>query len=269
MSQDQSADARQKYEYVYHWDRIIGVVVAVAILTAVLFWMVPGGDETAQTADSATVSNTGEGDSKRVVPLQTPVSAAGSTATPGTSSPQVTGSVSVGTTGVTAHTPPGSDTKALADNPAASGPTTSPADKTGADNSAPIAGDTTAAGVTASDDLRQGEVRVLSRSISNAAINQVIDQELVAISKGLIEVGKRKAVRLVFSANLPTPGEAVNFSWFHEGRQVVTVKTRVSPEGTATGSKYVSFDTPGDWQVKLSDAKGNLLAEAAVKARRR
>jgi hypothetical protein len=269
MSQDQSADARQEYEYVYHWDRIIGVGVAISILIGVLFWMFPGGDEMSQTAATPSVTETEAGDGKRVVPLQKPVDGTGSTAvgaTAASSNPEATaaqtGTASTGSL-------PGSDSSVVADGSAASLPDTSAANKPVADPSQANASNTASAGVTASDDLRQGEVRVLSRSVSNAAINQVIDQELVAIPKGLIDVGKHKAVRLVFSAKLPTPGEPVNFSWFHEGRQVVTVKTRVSPEGTITGSKYVSFDTPGDWQVKLSDAKGNLLAEAAVRARRR
>jgi hypothetical protein len=267
MSQDQSADARQEYEYVYHWDRILGAVIALAVVVAGAVWLFSGDSDAGPTAGTTTGSN---GAAAQVTPLPQPIASASPA---GSETPA----------GVPAQTPAVTAADNQTTRPTTTGngvtsPSASPAPATVA--AATSAGDAArgnesqtegaaAGGIAASENLRQGEVRVIARDISEVSLKQVIDQELIAISKGLIDVGQRKAVRLVFSARFPSAGDPVSFSWFHEGRQVVTVKTRVSPEGVATGSKYVSFDTPGDWQVKLSDARGQLLAEAAVRARRR
>jgi hypothetical protein len=268
MSQDQSADARQEYEYVYHWDRILGAVIALAVVVAGAAWLFSGDSDAGPTAGTTTGSN---GAAAQVTPLPSPIAPA----TPaGSETPAGVPAQTPAVTAADNQTTRPSTTGNAVTSPSATSPTpTTVAAATSAgdavrSNESQTEGAATG-GIAASENLRQGEARVIAGDISEVSLKQVIDQELIAISKGLIDVGQRKAVRLVFSARFPSAGDPVSFSWFHEGRQVVTVKTRVSPEGVATGSKYVSFDTPGDWQVKLSDARGQLLAEAAVRARRR
>lgn len=243
-------DTRPEFEYVYHWHRIIPAMASLAIGVGAVLWFWP----------SATT------------PQAQRQTAAALTAPPSQPAPLTARSVVVdlplplgkreqsGAVDSTLNKPAPEEVEAQAPKIAEAAPVAVPSNanalKAINDAPAPSAG------------IKVGQVKVVNKSVKKAALNQILDQEPLEIPKGTISLSKKKAVKVVFSADVAAANEQINYLWYLNGKLQAKVATRSSPDARTLASKYISYDAPGQWQVQMTDVDGRVLAETAFAAKR-
>lgn len=227
----------EEVEYIYHWHRIIpaiiGLILVIWGLTSSLW--------------------PGEGDAPAGEPAAAAQGAPAQANTIAVALPEQP------TASVPAQEQAQTQTVASAPAPAAAAAATPPPARPAADVRTPVP----------SAKFRQGQILRPGKMASAASLSQVLDQEPLPIERGAITVGKKKAVKIVFSAKLPAGSDSAHFFWFLDGKLQAHVNGSVSPEGETRASKYVSHDAPGQWQVVLTNAQGKVLAEGAFLAKAR
>ena len=231
----------EEVEYIYHWHRIIPAIIGLILVIWGLTSSLWPGDGDAPAEEPAAAAHAAPAqDNTTTVAL--PEQPAASAAAPTQSQAQAIAS---------AHAP----APAAATSPSAAPAPARPA----ADVRTPVP----------SAKFRQGQILRPGKMASAASLSQVLDQEPLPIERGAITVGKKKAVKIVFSAKLPAGSDSAHFFWFLDGKLQAHVNGSVSPEGETRASKYVSHDAPGQWQVVLTNAQGKVLAEGAFLAKAR
>lgn len=240
-------EVRPEFEYVYHWHRIIPAVASLAIGVGAVLWFWP----------SAT-PNTDKPVAAKTEPAKV--------------KPQTNDSVVVDL--------PVQINKPTADATAA--PVEKPAIQDGAPQS--VANESVAQALAKISDvaalkaineapapaagMKPGQVMVANKLLKDVALRQVIDHDPIELNKGSIGLTKKKAVKVVFSANVGQSGEQINYLWYLNGKLQAKVATRSTPEAVSTSSKYISYDAPGAWQVQMTNVEGKVLAESAFNAKR-
>ena len=80
-----------------------------------------------------------------------------------------------------------------------------------------------------------------------------------------IEPGPDGMLRVyVFSEVTDMKDDVIHYRWIRNGKQQANVKIGVwSNRWRSNSSKYVAVDMHGDWQVRMENKNGELLAEAS------
>lgn len=251
-------EVRPQFEYVYHWHRIIPAMASLAIGVGAVLWFWPStvsndGSQTAQTLTEPAPSKPLKAESVVVdLPLQINKPAEAPTKPTAAAAPQTAANT-------TATSPAGSSASA----------------KPGTVDSVPSAQAQKLAALKAINEapapsagMKPGQVLVVDKSVKNVALQQVIDHDPLELAKGSIGLTKKKAVKVVFSANVGKSNEQVNYLWYLNGKLQAKVATLSSAEATSQASKFISYDAPGAWQVQMINADGKVLAESAFTAKR-
>ncbi|HET8706263.1 MAG TPA: DUF2914 domain-containing protein [Pseudomonadales bacterium] len=254
------AQSRPAYEYEYRWERIIPVVAALIIGIALLAWGIWALFSHSEKPLAEPVAQTVTPDTQQIT-LPPPVIGTASNPTaevkPAVVEPAPAPQMAPATAAVTAS-------PVVA--PAATNRAPAPATRT----PAPVVTETKKAEVDAAPEpaaLKPGQISVAGQGATRVTLQQVLDQEPLDLKKGSIYVGQEKAVKVIFSAELGKPGDTVHYRWFHNGKLVAKVRTKVSPEGVTHSSKFISYDAPGEWQVQMLNKNGKLVAETAFSAK--
>lgn len=258
-------DIRPEFETVYHWNRIIPAVASLAIGVGAVLWLWPEATPKNAPQQAATAPVETKKDATTPAPnesvlvdlplhLKKPESLVSSAAKTGSEKPSVATSAQ-----------PSSTETAAAQNTLLSKPA--------AEANAPQSANTVALEAineapAPSAGIKAGQVKISSKYVKQASLSQVLDQDPLEIPKGTISLSKKKAVKVVFSADVAKANEQVNYIWYHDGKLQAKVATRTSPEAKAKSSKYISYDAPGQWQVQMTDVHGKVLAESAFSAKR-
>lgn len=251
-------DSSEQVEYVYHWHRIIPAIIGLIMILLALYANLPG-----DSLDSATST-------VEVVPAATETQP---TVTPAEEPAEPDSAATVAESG----NPPPSDAPPSVEE-AAVPDATIQAPAASEARAASAAPNTSAAAEPSKQlqsevpapyaKLKPGQVKYSSKTIKNASLNQVLDQEPLNLNKGAIRLSEKKAVKVVFSGELSGGKQPVYYRWYHNGKLAAKVATQSSPEGKTAASKYVSYDVPGLWQVQVINSQGKVLAEAAFMAKR-
>lgn len=274
-------EVRPQFEYVYHWHRIIPAMASLAIGVGAVLWFWPASQST-ETADTSTISQTQVAQPLKarsvVVDLPLQISKPADSATNTTVSQNGSaGGVSVKSGAEKTVAEKNAAEKNSADKVVAS---TSNANVSAAGVSATATSNTSttvavSAALKAINDapapsagMKPGQIYVVDKSLKDVAIHQVLDQDPLQIDKGSISITQKKAVKVVFGANTGKPNEQINYLWYLNGKLQAKVATRSTPGATSSASKYISYDTPGAWQVQMTNANGKVLAESAFTAKR-
>ncbi len=252
-------DSSEQVEYVYHWHRIIPAIIGLIMILVALYANLPGDSLDTATSTVAVVPAATE-TQPTATPAEEPAepeSAAGVAESgnppPSDAPPSAEEAVSPV---ATPQAPEASEARAASSAPKTSAPTAEPIKQLQSDVPAPYA------------KLKPGQVKYSSKTIKNASLNQVLDQEPLNLNKGAIRLSEKKAVKVVFSGELSGGKQPVYYRWYHNGKLAAKVATQSSPEGKTAASKYVSYDVPGLWQVQVINSQGKVLAEAAFMAKR-
>lgn len=252
-------DVRPEFEYVYHWHRIIPAAASLAIGVGAVLWFWPSSlpSEKAQAVAAAQATASAPLKAKSIVidlPLQVSKPAEEKIDT----APVQPVAVASVTTPPAAKEPASPVVKQAAP-PIANTPTESQklaALKAINASPAPSAG------------MKAGQLKVVDGNVKNVALRQVIDHDPLDLNKGAIGLTKKKAVKVVFSANVGKPNQQVNYLWYLNGKLKAKVATRSSGDASSMSSKFISYDAPGAWQVQMTNAEGKVLAESAFAAKR-
>lgn len=249
-------EVRPEFEYVYHWHRIIPAVASLAIGAGAVLWFWPSATPGESAQASSTVATTQPAPLRAktvVVDLPLQIHKPGETVSDAATSQPVASAQTAASTQSVAATPgtvrevSGKMAPAIADNAALKAINEAPA---------PSAG------------MKPGQVRVVDKALKDVTMHQVIDHDPMDLAKGAIGLTPKKAVKVVFSANVGKANEQVNYLWYLNGKLQAKVATRSSGDAASMASKFISYDTPGAWQVQMTNAAGKVLAESAFNARR-
>lgn len=260
-----TAQVRPTFEYEYRWERIIPAAAALIIGVAVLvwgIWSIFSGSASEPEPVAATTQQ---------IVLPPPVASTAAPEVAHTESvPPAAASIqpAAPTPTITQAPAPAVTNRPAAPVAAAAPRVTAPAPVVEAKPAATVSDAKTSLDAPAPAALKPGQISVVGGA-SHVQLQQVLDQEPLDLKKGSISIGQEKAVKVVFSAEINKPGETVHYRWYHNGKLVAKVRTKVSPEGTTRGSKFISYDTPGEWQVQMLNKNGKLLAETAFSAKTR
>lgn len=253
-------DVRPEFEYVYHWHRIIPAAASLAIGVGAVLWFWPSSlpNEKAQAVAAAQASAGAPLKAKSIVidlPLQ--INKADDKKIETTPAQSV--AVAPATSVPAAKEPVAPAVKQAPASPIATTPTEPQklaALKAINESPAPSAG------------MKAGQLKVVDGNVKNVALRQVIDHDPLDLNKGAIGLTKKKAVKVVFSANIGKPNQQVNYLWYLNGKLKAKVATRSNNDASSMSSKFISYDAPGAWQVQMTNAEGKVLAESAFAAKR-
>lgn len=239
-------EIRPEFEYVYHWHRIIPAIASLAIGAGAVLWFWPSSVSIDNNQTVASTVPAVELKAKSVVvdiPLQLnkPAEQPAHPQAADTLAASANKSVNQATSAAAMTAPAKANVAALKEINEAP---------------APSAG------------IKAGKVLTSDKTIQEAALRQIIDHDPLDIPSGVISLNKKKAVKVVFSASVGKPNEQINYLWYLNGKLQAKVATRSTPEARSMASKFISYDTPGEWQVQMTNADGKVLAESAFSAKR-
>ncbi|CBL45766.1 Hypothetical protein HDN1F_21830 [gamma proteobacterium HdN1] len=275
-------ETRPQYEYVYHWNRIVPIVGVIVAVAGAATWLWPSStaDQATPTAAVSTQedsipSNAGTANKIAAHPAQSALTTSTTaSATKSATSASADKHIVVNLPTISAKKPTENPAKAApstTESAAAVATTTAqtnpkPAETANANRSAALKAINEAPAPAAG--IRPGQIYIADKRLKDVTLQQIIDHDPLALERGSISVGKKKAVRVVFSANTGKPNEQVNYHWYLDGKLKASVATRSDHDAKSTSSKFVSYFAPGAWQVQVVDRQGKLLAASAFNAKR-
>ena len=105
-----------------------------------------------------------------------------------------------------------------------------------------------------SDDINRA---VFTHTLKNKEPNSIIDDTVTLDEGGLSRV-------YFFTDIKDRAGDTFSHTWYRNGKKVVKVRTPIgSDTWRCSSSKYLDKTMEGDWEVKVIDKKGNLVASGA------
>jgi len=271
------SSAQHKTEYIYHWNRILGVLAALMLVVGMIAfglyaWLLapsqPGmamaNGELSEPLNAAIVEVEPVPEFDRVPSsLQEldsdPVTSPAEAALPGDSTPPEDFGVGEAIDlaqleAIEALLDPVREHVAEPVTPDAGGPF-------------PRAESSDASSEEAAQDFEEGMIRATRASIVSDAVQRfslapsVVDNEprgrLEEIRPGAGGIARVAA----FSEVHGLDGETLHYVWFHQGREVARVRVPVrAGRWRSHSSKRVGTDELGEWRVELQDSGGAVLA---------
>ncbi|OUS07950.1 hypothetical protein A9Q81_00970 [Gammaproteobacteria bacterium 42_54_T18] len=228
---DQSQEP-QEFHSVYHWDRIIGVIALLFISIIVLIYF----------AISSLIS-TNEQNTNTITKPTIVVEPSNTTVT--------TTSVKLAATAPSASNetpliPMDSKTESLISQANTALSTSSPGAGTHSLNP-PIV-------TIYSDNINRA---IFTHTLKNKEPNSIIN-DIVTLDEGGLS-------RVYFFTDIKNrAGDTFTHTWYRNGKKIVKVRTPIgSDEWRCSSSKYLDKNMEGDWEVKVTDKKGELVASGS------
>ena len=109
-------------------------------------------------------------------------------------------------------------------------------------------------------------VSILSSDINRAVFSHtIIDKEPGPTIDDIVTMGNSGLSRVYFFNDIRhRAGDTLTHTWYRNGKKVVKVSIPVgSDTWRASSSKYLDKHMEGDWEVKVTDRKGILVASGA------
>jgi hypothetical protein len=224
-----------EYHSIYHWDRIIGVAALLFISIVVLayFAITSLMSTTEQNPSTITISS----EANAPAPSKPPVTEPSNT----TAAPSETLA--------STDTPPilmDSKTESLISQANTDLSSASPSAGTRHLNPPVITIHT--------DDIN---LAVFTHTLKNKEPNSVINDTVTLDEGGLSRV-------YFFTDIKGRAGDTFTHTWYRNGKKIVKVRTPIgSDTWRCSSSKYLDKNMAGDWEVKVTDKKGELVASGA------
>ncbi len=249
---DQSQDPLE-YHSIYHWDRIIGVAALIFISIVVLAYFAITGFINTSEQNPSTITISSEANtpvpSKPVIsePSNTTVTAPSEKlATTATSTKLTTELTATKPSIDTPLIPMDSKTESLISQANSDLNTASPSAGTRHLNPPII--------TIHSDDINRA---VFTHTLKKKEPNSVIDDTVILDEGGLSRV-------YFFTEIEGRTGDTFTHTWYRNGKKIVKVRTPIgSDTWRCSSSKYLDKTMIGDWEVKVTDKKGELVASGA------
>ena len=237
-----------EYHSIYHWDRIIGVAALLFISIVVLAYFAITSliSTNEQNPSTITISSEANAPTSSKPPVTEP---SNTTVAPSQKLAATEASTKLTTTKASTDTPP-----ILMDSKTVSLISQANTDLSSASPSAGTRHLNPPVITIHSDDIN---LAVFTHTLKNKEPNSVIDDTVTLDEGGLSRV-------YFFTDIKGRAGDTFTHTWYRNGKKIVKVRTPIgSDTWRCSSSKYLDKTMTGDWEVKVTDKKGDLVASGA------
>jgi len=262
---DQDSATTTEYHSVYHWDRIFAVAATAIVSVCVAIYFIVS-------------SLLGATDKPPIQPLapQVEVTPPTAPATPAENTPSVT--TGSGPTQIAAiekaEVPKEVPEEIARKNEIGAvekitSETTKAADNKIAvsDVNITLSTDSPSAGrLTANEPANPPSVEILSNDIRRAIFTHTLkNKEPNSIIENTVSLDPAGLSRVYFFTEVrDRAGDTLTHTWYRNGKKIVKVRTPIgSDTWRCSSSKYLDKTMSGDWEVKITDKQGKLVASGA------
>ena len=245
----------QEFHSVYHWDRIIGVAALLFISIIVLIYF----------AISSLISTDGATPSTVATPSSPPITTQ-ATIVDSTNPTVTTPPIKLAKTHTSTHTSTATPTELTTET----GPTKTPLIPMGSKTESLISQANTALSTASpsagTHSLNPPVITIHSSNINRAIFTHTLkNKEPNNIINDIVTLDEGGLSRVYFFTDIKDrAGDTFTHTWYRNGKKVVKVRTPIgSDTWRCSSSKYLDKTMEGDWEVKVTDKKGELVASGS------